>query len=74
MIQINRPSSAVQALYVSPQTGVATVEFSNGSKQTFTDVSREALENVLYNTTVSLGFFVNQVLLGRNPKGASITA
>lgn len=74
MIQIKRPSSAVEALYVSPQTGVATVQFNNGTKETFSGVLREDLEEVLYNSTVSLGFFVNQVLLGREPKDALTAA
>ena len=74
MIKINRSSSAVQALYVSPLTGVATVEFKNGSKETFTGVSTDDLEDVLYNTTASLGFFVNQVLLGREPKASAVAA
>jgi hypothetical protein len=74
MIKINRTSSAVQALYVSPKTGVATVEFNNGTKETFTGVSTVDLEDVLYNSTASLGFFVNQVLLGREPKAAVIAA
>lgn len=74
MIKITRSSSAVNALYVSPETGVCTVDFKNGSKQTFNSINREDLEDVLYNTTASLGFFVNQVLLGREPKGAAIAA
>tara|TARA_R110001592_G_scaffold22603_2_gene89679 strand:- start:4663 stop:4866 length:204 start_codon:yes stop_codon:yes gene_type:complete len=65
MIKINRSSSALQALYVSPLTGVATVEFNNGTKETFTGISTAALEDVLNNTTASLGFFLNQVLLRR---------
>ena len=74
VIKINRSSSAVQALYVSPPTGVATVEFKNGTKETFTGVNSEDLEDVLYNTTASLGFFVNQVLLGREPKATANAA
>ena len=37
-------------------------------------VSTADLEDVLYNTTASLGFFVDQVLLGREPKAAVIAA
>lgn len=74
MIKINRSSSAVAALYVSPETGTATVEFNNGSKETFTDVRKSDLDSVLYNTTVSLGFWVNQCLLGKAPTAVATAA
>ena len=74
MIKIARSSSAVAALYVSPETGEATVEFNNGTKENFNGISKADLDSVLYNTTVSIGFFVNQVLLGNAPADAVATA
>ena len=64
MIKLNRPSTCAQ-LYVTPENGVITVQFKSGKSQTFTDVNRGDIENLLNDTTISVGKFVNQVLLGR---------
>lgn len=72
--KVTRPSSCVEALYVTPETGVCTVDFKNGSRQTYTGVNSGDLEAVVNSETTSLGFFVNQVLLGREPKGAVTAA
>jgi hypothetical protein len=63
MIRLNRPSSCA-TLYVSPQTSTVTVEFKGGGTQTFTNVNGGDIENLLSDTTVSVGKWVNQVLLG----------
>ena len=64
MIKLQRPSSCA-TLYITPQNGVVTAQFKSGSVQTFTDVNRNDIENLLNDTTISVGKFVNQVLLGR---------
>lgn len=64
MIKLQRPSSCAQ-LYITPDNGVVTVQFKNGTTQTFTDVNKTDIENLLNDTTISVGKFVNQVLLGR---------
>lgn len=64
MIKLDRPSSCAQ-LYVTPENGVVTAHFKTGTIQTFTNVNRGDIENLLNDTTVSVGKFVNQVLLGR---------
>ena len=64
MIKLNRPSTCAQ-LYITPENGVVTAQFKSGSTQTFTDVNKGDIDTLLNDTTVSVGKFVNQVLLGR---------
>jgi hypothetical protein len=65
MIKLNRPSSCA-TLYITPANGAVTVEFKgSGATQTFTDVNGGDIENLISDTTVSVGKWVNQVLLGR---------
>jgi hypothetical protein len=64
MIKLNRPSSC-GTLFITPENGVVTVQFKGGKTQTFTDVNGGDIENLLCDTTVSVGKWVNQVLLGR---------
>ena len=65
MIKLQRPSTCAQ-LYVTPENNVITVQFKgSGVTQTFTDVNSGDIENLLSDSTVSVGKFVNQILLGR---------
>lgn len=74
MIKLQRPSSCAQ-LYITPDNGVVTVQFkASGTTQTFTDVNKGDIENLLNDTTVSVGKWVNQVLLGREVAPQAIAA
>ena len=73
MIKLQRPSSCAQ-LYVTPENGVVTVQFKNGVTETFTDVNGGDIENLLNDTTVSVGKWINQVLLGRKVSEQAIAA
>ncbi len=65
MIKLNRPSTCA-TLYITPENGAVTVQFKEtGSTQTFTEVNGGDIENLLTDSTVSVGKWVNQVLLGR---------
>jgi hypothetical protein len=67
--KVTRPSTCVSAMYVTPETGTCTVDFKNGARETYTGVNRGDLEALVESSTTSLGFFLNQVLLGRKPSG-----
>ena len=74
MIKLQRPSTCAQ-LFVSPETNVITVQFKNsGVTQTYTDVNSGDIENLLSDSTVSVGKFVNQVLLGRKVAEEAVAA
>lgn len=73
MIKLDRPSNCA-VLYLTPENGVVTAQFKNGSTQTFTDVNKGDIANLLEDTTVSVGKWVNQVLLGREVGEQAISA
>ena len=73
MIKLDRPSSCAQ-LYITPQNNVVTVQFKNGATETFTDVNSGDIDNLLNDTTVSVGKWINQVLLGREVAPQAIAA
>jgi len=56
---LNRSSSAIDNIAVSPILGVALVEYSNGLSYEYTNVSRRAIINLMTQPNVSLGFWVN---------------
>jgi hypothetical protein len=56
---LNRSSSAIDNIAVSPILGVALVEYSNGLSYEYTNVSRRAILNLMTQPNVSLGFWVN---------------
>jgi hypothetical protein len=56
---LNRSSSAIDNIAVSPILGVALVEYSNGLSYEYTNVSRRAIFNLMTQPNVSLGFWVN---------------
>ncbi len=54
-----RTSDAVERLAVSPLRGIARVQYTNGGCYEYTNVSRRAIMNLLFNDNISLGFWVN---------------
>ena len=61
---IIRSSSAVAAIHCDVLNGLALVSYKNGSVYAYSNVSRRAMLNLKYNKTISLGFWVNNNLLG----------
>jgi len=55
-----RQSNAVQYISANPITGIAKVMFKNGSRYTFTNVSRCSIINLILNHNISLGFWINE--------------
>jgi hypothetical protein len=55
----NRSSDAIAQIQVSPILGVALVEYSNGYRYEYTNVSRRAILNLMTQPNISLGFWVN---------------
>ena len=60
---LNRSSSAIDNIAVSPILGVALVEYSNGLSYEYTNVSRRAILNLELNPNMSLGFWVNDNII-----------
>ena len=65
MQSLNVTSSAVNQLNVDELEGIAQVEFKNGGKYTYFDVAKDAIRDLLYNSTpeTSIGNWVNEELL-----------
>ena len=65
MQSLNVKSSAVNQLNVDELEGIAQVEFKNGGKYTYFDVAKDAIRDLLYNSTpeTSIGNWVNEELL-----------
>lgn len=55
-----RTSDAVAQLQVDLLAGVVLVEFKNQYSYEYTNVSRRAIMNLLLNSNMSLGFWVNK--------------
>ena len=64
MTQIIRSSSAVRSINVNLLKGECTVYYKNGSLYDYFNVSRRAMLNLLLNKNISLGFWINENLLG----------
>lgn len=63
-IQIpHRTSECVEVMYVNLLRGVVQVAFANGGVYEYDCVSRRAILNLLMNSNLSLGFWVNTNLL-----------
>ena len=58
-------SSAISQLNVDELEGIAQVEFKNGRKYTYFDVAKDAIRELLYQSTpeTSLGEWVNNNLI-----------
>ena len=63
-ITLTRPSSAVSELVVCPDLCAVTATFKTGHKETFSGLNSGDIENLLTDTTVSVGKWVNQICLG----------
>ena len=65
MQSLNVKSSAVNQLNVDELEGIAQVEFKNGGKYTYFDVAKDAIRELLFNTSpdYSIGSWVNRNLL-----------
>ena len=61
---IIRSSSAISAIHCDVLNGMALVSFKNGNVYAYSCVSRKAMLNLKFNKTISLGFWVNNNLLG----------
>ena len=58
-----RTSSAVEELKVDALNKQAIVTFKNGNVYAYENVSTREIINVLFNASVSLGFWVNKNLV-----------
>ena len=65
-VTINAQSSAVKTLAVSPSNNQALVEFTNGSRYLYNNVSEESILDVIYGEIKSVGKFVNFCCKGNN--------
>ena len=68
---VRRPSDAINFITVDLLEATALVEYSNGERYSYSSVSRRAILNLLMQPNISLGFWVNDVLLYCNSKSAS---
>jgi len=68
---VRRPSDAINFITVDLLEATALVEFANGERYSYSRVSRRAIVNLLMQPNISLGFWVNDVLLYCNSKAAS---
>ena len=59
-----RSSEAIEAMYVNPISGVVELAYNKGNVYRYEGVSRRAIINLLMNKNMSLGFWVNNNLLG----------
>ena len=63
MQTISTESSAVNSLQLDQELGQAQVEFNNGNKYTYFDVSKKEIERLLDAPTQSIGSWVNNNLV-----------
>lgn len=61
---IKRTSSAIHCISTDFLNGVVDVMFNNGSVYRYSNVSRRAIANLQLQRNISLGFWVNNNLLG----------
>ena len=59
----SRSSSFVQQIQANPLTGCVDVVYKNGTRYEYENVSRRAILSLMLNQNISLGFWVNDVLL-----------
>ena len=70
----SRSSSCVNFINVNPFTAYVVVGFKNGSITHYENVSRRAILNLMMNENMSLGFWVNDVLLSYDTKAMFVAA
>ena len=59
-----RSSSAINSITCNVLSGTCYVNYKNGRVYSYTNVSKGAMLNLKFNRTISLGFWVNNNLLG----------
>ena len=59
-----RNSTCADGVAVDIISGTASVLFENGAVYNYTNVSRRAIANLLLNRNISLGFWINDNLVG----------
>jgi hypothetical protein len=70
----NRTSSCVDFINVNPITAYVVVGYKSGSIAHYENVSRRAILNLMINENISLGFWVNDVLLPYCTKAQLVAA
>ena len=68
----NRTSSCVEFIDVNPITSYVVVGFKNGNIYHYENVSRRAILSLMFNKNISLGFWVNDVLLPYYTKASMV--
>ena len=63
MQTITTESSCVNSLQLDPELGQAQVEFNNGNKYTYFDVSKKEIARLIDTPAQSLGAWVNKNLV-----------
>tara|TARA_Y100001973_G_scaffold81233_1_gene119714 strand:- start:300 stop:530 length:231 start_codon:yes stop_codon:yes gene_type:complete len=63
MLSITTESSAVNSLELDKEDGLAQVEFSNGNKYTYSNVSKRAIAKLINTPNQSIGQWVNNNLV-----------
>ena len=63
MLSITTESSAVNSLELDKESGLAQVEFTNGNKYTYFDVSKRAIARLINTPEQSIGQWVNNNLV-----------
>ena len=61
-----RSSDAVDVMFANPLTGSVEILFQTGHAYKYTNVSRRAIVNLILNPNMSLGFWINENLVGTN--------
>ena len=61
-----RSSDAVDVMFANPLNGTVDILFQTGHAYTYTNVSRRAIVNLILNPNMSLGFWINENLVGAN--------
>jgi hypothetical protein len=60
---IVRTSDCCDGVAVDLINGTASVLYTNGSVYDYTNVSRRAIANLMFNPNISLGFWINANLI-----------
>ena len=70
----HRSSSFVDFIDVNPFTSYVVVGLKNGNIYHYENVSRRAILSLMINQNISLGFWVNDVLLPYDTKAQFVAA
>ena len=61
---IKRSSDAIECISLSLINGTVSVMYRGGAVYRYTNVSRRAIANLMLNPNMSLGFWINENLVG----------